>query len=603
MNRLPTPVLIYDGDCGICREWVDYWLALTGGAFTARPFQQAAADHPHIPLQEFEQAIQLVEPDGTVSSGAGATFRLYRGIAPWSLLLPLYRHVPGFRPLSEWAYGFLSRHRGLLAFLTHLFWGRNFQPVCYALTARVFLVLFGLLAFSAFVSFGVQAPALIGARGVLPLHNFLEAVHAALGLHGWVQVPTLFWLNASDTFIQLLCAAGAVLSLFIVFNLVTRTALLLVFLLYLSLVNAGQTFMNFQWDMLLLEACLLAIFVTRGSAIAAWLYRWLVFRFMFLGGVVKIVSRDPAWDSLTALNYHFETQPLPVPAAWFAHHLPETLLKTGVAATLFVELVLPFLVFAPRRFRMIAGWTFILFQGSIIATGNYNFFNLLTIALCLFLFDDAALRNTARMATGRMLRPAAGPLAAAPTTRFATAVLLCFTVPYLWISAEGVYRVVAGQRDLPVSSLTRTVAPCRCINTYGPFAVMTTARHEIVIEGSNDGAEWREYGFRYKPGALDRISGWIIPHQPRIDWQMWFAALSNADRQPWFRNLMVRLLQGGGPVPSMFRDNPFPDQPPLLVRALFYRYEFTTPAERAATGNWWKRRLVGEYHPPMRLQR
>lgn len=591
------PVLVYDGGCGICREWVDYWRALTGNAFDARAYQDAAADFPNIAPQEFERAIQLIEIDGSVSSGAEATFRLYRGIAPWSCLSFLYRWLPGFRQLSEFAYSFLSRRRGLLAGLTHFFWGRNIRPIRFTVTAWIFLRLLGLIYLAAFTSFGVQAQGLIGSEGLLPLQEYLAALSEHLGGAAWYRAPNVFWLGAGDAFIRGAWIAGCVFSVSLACGLFVRLSLVALYVLYLSLFYAGQAFMTFQWDLLLLETGFLAIFLPAGGPVIPWLYRWLVFRFMFLGGAVKILSGDPTWDNLTALTFHFETQPLPTPAAWYAHHLPVWVLMGLAAATFIVELILPFLILAPRRLRMFAGWCFIIFQCAIIITGNYNFFNLLTICACLFLFDDTAVSSVLPARLSTRLEPLASRSPSVP----AAAALGLFAILILYVSSESIVRYLGGDRDAQVSPVTRVLSPCQCVNTYGPFAVMTTRRHEIIIEGSADSINWREYAFRYKPGTVSKITGWIVPHQPRLDWQMWFAALSRPERQPWFRNLLARLLLASDPVVGLLESTPFSDAPPTAVRALFYRYQFTTPAERSRSGNWWKRELVGEYHPAVRL--
>jgi predicted DCC family thiol-disulfide oxidoreductase YuxK len=593
------PVFVFDGDCGICREWVEYWRELTGAAFAFRPFQEAAADYPRVPREEFARSVQLIRPDGTKSSGAEATFALYRGVFPQSALPFLYRWLPGFAPLSEFCYEFLSQRRGLLAFLTHLCWGRGFRPVRYDITAWIFLRLLGLIYLAAFLSFGAQAQGLVGSDGILPAAPHFEALHARFGRLAWYYAPSLFWLHAGDTTIAAVWLIGAALSVALVVNAATRLVLPALFVLYLSIYYAGQTFMSFQWDLLLLEAGFLAVFLPRGVPVVVWLYRWLAFRFMLLGGAVKIVSRDPSWDSLSALQYHFETQPLPTIAAWYAHQLPDWFLSASAAATLIIELLIPFLVFCPRRFRMLAAGCFILLQVLIILTGNYNFFNLLTIAICLFLLDDTALRRLLPAPFGQRLESRRAP-PASPWGRLVLATL-AFTV--IFVSTESMWRLLGSVRDRAPSALTRALDPCSCINNYGPFAIMTRVRNEIVIEGTTDGREWREYELRYKPGDLSRITGWIIPHQPRLDWQMWFAALSTADRQPWFRNLLARILTGSRPVLGLLESDPFADSPPLAVRAMFFRYEFTTFDERRVSGHWWKRTPAGEYHPPMRLRR
>jgi len=590
-------VLVYDGDCGICKEWVDYWQSLTGHRVDYRPYQEVADQYEGISLESFQQSIQLIEPDGTVSSGAKATYMLYRGIHPYSILSFLYKYLPGFGLLSETGYRFFSGHRGLLAFITHLFWGRHFRPPEYSLVTRIFLIALGLIYFSAFFSFLMQAQGLIGSHGILPLHYYLDRLTEYYGDWAWLNAPMIFWFNASNPVIQFTCIAGCLVALLLIFNVLRESALILLYILYLSLYYAGQTFMTFQWDILLLEAGFLAIFIGQGSRIIVWLYRWLVFRFIFLGGLVKLLSRDPAWDSLTALNYHFETQPLPTPLAWYAHQLPESLLMTLVAITLFVELVVPFFIFSTRRFRFIAAWLIIIFQTGIILTGNYNFFNLLTISMCVFLFDDAAI---SRCYPSRLMTPAVSGMLTQLNAGFFLRSILALVIIYT--SSEKLAPYVWPGINNEFSVITRVISPFNIVNNYGPFAIMTTERNEIIVEGSSDGINWQEYRFRYKPGELDKPLRWIIPHQPRVDWQMWFAALSNPDRQIWFKRLLYQCLEGEREVLKLFEYNPFKGSPPKYIRAQMYRYEFTSADERAQTGHIWKRSFIKVYFPAIYLQ-
>ena len=359
--------------------------------FKYHPYQEIVDEFPAISSEDCARAIHLVEANGSVSKGAEATYRLYRGSHPQSLLLVLYEYLPGFKSVSEFFYKFFSSHRGLLAFITHLFWGRNFQPSCYQLISSLFLRLLGLVYSIAFVSFYLQAGALIGSDGVLPIEYFLNLVMEQYGTGSYLRLPTLFWFSHADVFINTVCITGIIFSVVLMAGYLKTISLILLYLLYLSLVNAGQAFMSFQWDLLLLECGFLAIFLPWGSRIIVWCFRWLVFRFMFLAGVVKIASNDPTWDSLTALTYHFETQPLPSPLSWYTHHLPEAVLMTATGLSLFIELLIPFLIFTPRNIRHLAGMIFIFFQIIILLTGNYNFFNVLTIFMILFLFDDAAI--------------------------------------------------------------------------------------------------------------------------------------------------------------------------------------------------------------------
>jgi predicted DCC family thiol-disulfide oxidoreductase YuxK len=597
VSQSKLPILIYDGDCEICCEWINYWKKLTGENISYRPYQDVHENYPDIPLENFEKAIQFVDIDESIKSGAAATFSIYKNVQAHSFLDWFYHHLPGFSLLSELFYNFFSQHRGLLSFFTHLFWGRNREPASYQLTTQIFLRLLGCIYLAAFVSFAVQILGLIGSEGVLPLELYLPQLKQHYGTSAYWQTPMLFWFYLSDKFLLLSCITGAFFSVLLIFNLFQRFALVLLYLLYLSLFYAGQTFMAFQWDLLLLEAGFLAIFLLSGSRLVVWLYRWLIFRFMLLGGLVKIISQDPNWDGLTALNFHFETQPLPTLFAWYAHHLPDILLMTGVAITLFIELVLPFLIFFPRRFRLLAAFCFILFQSLIILTGNYNFFNLLTIFICLFLFDDAAIKSCLPFSVITRLENHSQYKF---RKTFAYAFIPVAAV-LLISSAEQMNILLQANRQSSLSLISTVISPWHIVQNYGPFAVMTTVRHEIIIEGSNDGNNWLEYHFKYKPGDVSQAPKWVTPHQPRLDWQMWFAALSQPENNPWFDNLLYRLLSNSEPVKKLFAHNPFPETAPKLIRARYYEYNFTSPSEKKIDRNWWTRKLIAEYSSAVRL--
>ncbi len=592
----PRPTLIYDGDCGICKRWVGYWAGLTGAQVIYRPYQEAAKDYPGIPLDSFRRAIQFVDHDGQVYSGAAATYRVLRHAQGRRIWWWLYARVPGFAPVSEWAYGFFARRRDVLTRVTTLLWGAALEPDRYDLVRWIFLRGLGLIYFAAFASLAVQILGLVGEAGVLPLDSFLRMVREQAGIRAYELVPTLFWLNASDTTLVAGGVAGMALALLVVSGIAVRPALVGLFALYLSYVYAGQVFMTFQWDLLLLEAGFLAIFLNGGSRIIVWLYRWLLFRYLFMAGAAKLVSGDPTWRSLTALEYHFETQPLPTPLAWYAAHLPHWILVGATAATLIVEVGVVFLIFAPRRLRAVAAWCVMGLQILIALTGNYNFFNLLTMLLCLFLADDAALRGAfpARLAARVAERaPRAG--------RMATTIAVVIVLTVVPVGVNQVWRLLSGGSLPLVDALTDVVSPLLIVNPYGLFAVMTTTRPEIVVEGSDDGQEWREYEFRYKPGATSRRPPWNIPHQPRLDWQMWFAALGDDRQEPWFVSFLRRLLENSAPVLSLLAGNPFPDHPPRYVRAMLYEYRFADAKTHAATGQWWVRRRAGSFFPAVSL--
>jgi hypothetical protein len=341
----------------------------------------------------------------------------------------------------------------------------------------------------------------------------------------------------------------------------------------------------------------LALLLTLAPQVGIWLLRWLLFRFMFMSGVVKLLSGDPNWWNLSALSYHFLTQPLPTPLAWYAAHLPLRVLEFGTAATFFVELVLPFLIFCPRRLRFVAAWGILLLQSCILLTGNYNWFNLQTMVLCLSLFDDAAL---ARILPRRYSEPlmAQGEPAAAP--KAVTATVATLAVPIVLCGLVEMDARFGGSPPALAQSLDELIEPFHIVSAYGLFAVMTTRRDEIVIEGSADGVTWREYEFRYKPGDLGRRPPWNIPHQPRLDWQMWFAALDDPQRLRWFWRFLQKVLENEPTVMALLERNPFADKPPLYVRAQLYDYTYSDRAEKAR-GLWWRRRLLSLYFPEARL--
>jgi hypothetical protein len=459
------------------------------------------------------------------------------------------------------------------------------------------LRLFGLIYLSAFVSFGVQALGLIGGRGILPLAELVDVIGKQAGIERFILMPMLFWANSSDLAIQAVCWTGAGLSLLLVFNLLPRLSLLLLFVLYLSLLYGGQVFMSYQWDAFLLEAGFLALLLCFAKAPGLWLLRWLLFRFMFMSGAVKLLSADPNWWNLSALSYHFFSQPLPTPLAWYAAHLPPPVLRVLTGGLFFVELILPFLIFCPRRLRFFGAFGILLLQSCIFLTGNYNWFNLQTMLLCLLLFDDAALQKILPQPMVRMLsaRVQRNPSRAVSRLVGALGLLLVFC------SLVQMDMRFGGNPPAVAREIDRLIEPMRMVSSYGLFAVMTTQRDEIVIEGSQDGVEWHEYEFRYKPGDVARRPPWNIPHQPRLDWQMWFAALDDPRRVSWLTRFLERLLENEPAVTALLKRNPFADKPPQYIRAQFYEYTFAG-AEEKSQGIWWQRRPLGLYFPIVRLK-
>ena len=595
----PKPILIFDGDCTFCRYWVDYWEKITRSQVEYKPYQDVAANYPSIPLDAFKEAVQYVTPNGQVASGAEASFLTLSHAPGKGGWLWVYRHVPGFAFIAEKSYTFISTHRSFFYSVSRLLWGNPLEPASYNLVSWLFLRGLGLLFFFAFFSFGLQALGLIGSQGIIPVANLVNAAGSQLGLERYWLLPMVFWLNASDLMIQLTCWCGAILALLLVFNIYPRLCLLLMYVLYLSLIVAGQTFMTFQWDLFLLEAGVIAIFLVSYTTAGIWLLRWLLFRFILAAGLVKLLSGDNNWWNCSALSYHFFTQPLPTPIAWYAQQLPTDLLCTVAFLVLFIELVLPFFIFLPRRLRFIAAYGILCMQIGITVTGNYNFFNLQTMLLCLVLFDDAALRHLLPASFSRFIARKSPTAVPGKFLGYLTYIFAVFTIFFSIIQFQLRF---TGHTFAPALWIQQQVSPLQLVNTYGPFAVMTTNRMEIIIEGSDDEIHWREYEFKYKPGDVYQRPPWNIPHQPRLDWQMWFAALSAPRNNPWFYSFLQRLLENSPTVTALLKTNPFPDQPPKYVRALFYEYQFTTPKEKSKTGAWWTRKLIQFYLPSIHLQ-
>ena len=493
----------------------------------------------------------------------------------------------------------------------------------YLLARWVFLRLLGLTYLIAFVSLATQATGLVGAEGILPVGDYLDRLRDTYGADAYRRFPTLLWLSSSDPTLTALCWLGALLSVALILGLAPVPVLTALWVSYLSLSIGGQTFLGFQWDTLLLETGLLAcFFAPRGrcprltteappSPLACWLLWWLLFRLMFLSGITKIASGDPTWADWTALTHHYETQPLPLWSGWYLHQLPEGIHRLATGGMFIVELLLPWAIFTPvrwRRTRLAACAGLVCLQVAIGLTGNYGFFSILSVVLCLTLVDDHAWRRVLprqlaerAQTVARQPRPRGGwrtPLVALGAT-------VLFALGGLTFAREISGTLARGrQRSLDLSwsdQVVGWVQPLRSINGYGLFRVMTVERPEIVIEGSADGDTWSEWDLRWKPGDPQRRPGLVAPHQPRLDWQLWFAALDPRGEAYWLQPLMTRLLAGTPAVTALMGDSPFDDTPPRYLRLAYYDYRFTTPSERGETGAWWHRQFIDVLTPPISL--
>ncbi|HSD67705.1 MAG TPA: lipase maturation factor family protein [Vicinamibacteria bacterium] len=622
---MDRPCLVWDGDCGFCRRSVERLRLSLGERVAFEPYQTAHPRFPEIPVAAFRAAVHLVEPDGRVSRGAEAVFR---ALAYGDSRLPLaaYRQLPGFAAASEWVYRLVADHRPLFSRLVDLLLGDLVGPPRFRLTRAVFLRLLALVYLAAFLSLGSQVHGLVGERGILPARELLTAVRQARGGEAFWRLPTLGWLGAGDTALDVLCYGGAAAAFLAFLGLAQGPLLAACWALYLSLVHLGGEFLSYQWDVLLVETGFVALLLAPWAHLrprwpgdepdppgaAIWLLRLLLFKLMFGSGLTKLTWGDPAWRGLTALTYHYWTQPIPTPLAWYASHLPRAVQILSCAVLFTVELALPFLVFAPRRPRRIALVGFLALQALIAATGNYGFFNLLAAVLCVPLVDDRAWPAALRT---RLLGDAPpGPAERPPRARrlavtALAAVVALLSVPPLVDAFHTGYW--SRHPDDPLLRLAEAASPLLLGNSYGLFRTMTTTRPEIEIQGSADGRTWRAFAFRYKPGDPARAPGFFPPHMPRLDWQMWFAALRAEGLAPdpaaaaawvegedvWLGRLLVALLRGEAQVLELLGPPPLGGERPRSVRLVLWQYRFTEEG-----GAWWARRPVGVLLGPLVLR-
>jgi len=459
-----------------------------------------------------------------------------------------------------------------------------------ALVRDLFLRLLGVVFVVAFLSLLAQVTVLVGEHGLLPAREYLRTAQ------GFLDAPTVFWLGCGDGTLRAGAVLGALLGVGLACGIAPRWCLAALWALYLSYVTIGQEFLSFQWDNLLLESALLALFVAPGGIrprapaaphpLAVFLMLWLVFRLHVESGAAKLLLGDPTWRDLTAMVTYYETAPLATWVGWYAHQMPLWAHKVCGFYMYVVELGLPLLMWGPAPARAVTFVGMLVMQIGVILTGNYGFFNYLSIALLLFVLDD---RQVARV-LGRLARTRADttPRPASPVLLVGAPLLVALSVlqfaPFLTPSRR---------LDPLLFRVQRVLDTYRSVNAYHLFAHMTLVRREAVIEGSADGATWQPYEFRYKPGDVDRPPPFVAPHQPRVDFQLWFLLLGGRPGARYFDTLLQRLLTEPATFQPLFARDPFPDAPPQLVRVAIYRYRFTDARTRRATGAWWRRDLEG----------
>lgn len=444
----------------------------------------------------------------------------------------------------------------------------------------------------AFINALNQFPALLGENGLLPLPNILPKLT-------FRRKPSIFNWFYSDRFFRFIVWIGISLSIVAISGLadmgpfwVTMIVWLLVWLIYLSIVNVGLVFYGFGWESMLLEAGFYAIFLGPASwsapIMVIWIYCWMVFRVEFGAGLIKMRG-DPCWRKLSCLNYHHETQPMPNPLSWFFHQLPESLHKMETLGNHTVQLVLVWGLFFPQPIAAFSAGAIILTQSYLILSGNYSWLNWLTIILAISGISDSVVHALFGIA----------PIEAALIPSYFKWLTLFLSFIVIYLSFEPIKNMLSSNQKMNLS-----FNPLHLVNTYGAFGSVTKQRYEVIIEGTSDlyvsaDTDWKEYDFKGKPGDVKRCPPVVSPYHLRLDWQLWFAALSpRPNRHSWFLPLVEKLLQNDEAVLGLIRKNPFPDNPPKFVRARLFRYRFTSIGERRITGNWWKREFVQPYLMP-----
>ena len=493
------------------------------------------------------------------------------------------------------------------------------EASCRLIPRWLFLRALGAIYFSAFFALYFQIHGLIGPDGILPAGSYLQAVAQALG--PWQRIwyaPTLLWWSAGRGMLSLLSWAGMIASLLLVLNLWNRAMLLACFVLFLSFVSSAQDFSGYQSDGMLLEAGFISLFFApRGfwpglgrshppSRAGTSLLLWEWFRIYFESGVVKLQSGDPQWRNFTAVDEYYQNGPLPTWIGWYVQHLPHWFHAATVYATLALELGLVWMMFLPRRWRIVCFLIVTLWQIGVILTANYAFLNYLVLSLALLLLDDRfILRVLPARWSARLSTPAKStPAAAEPGTGWdrlrrpwKIAKLFMSSLMLSWIFYATTAQMFMGS-FLPTWPII-ALEPFRIANRYGLFAVMTHGRYEIEFQGSDDGQNWVVYPFRYKPQEVNRAPRIYAPYQPRFDWNLWFASLGSWRDYTIVPNTEVLLLRNDQDVLELFAGNPFPQQPPNQIRVLLWQYWFTPMAEKRQTGLWWRRQLLGLYAPTL----
>ena len=506
------------------------------------------------------------------------------------------------------------------ASVVRLLFDSRFGPSDRFLSRWIFLRAFGLIYFSAFFPLAFQIRGLIGPTGILPASEYLKSVAEQLGYSRYWYVPTVLWFSSGSHMLNGLCWIGMAAAVLLVLNIWPRGMLAICFVCFLSFVSAAREFSGYQSDGMLLEAGFLSLFLapsgfrpglaaTRPPVRAAfYLLLWEWFRIYFESGVVKLTGGDPEWRTFTAMDDYYQNGPLPTWIGWYVQHFPHWFHAATAFSTLALELILVWTVFLPRPFRIALFFVVTPWQIGIILTANYTFLNYLVLILAFLLLDDRFLTKVfpAKWNQPLPVSPMTPLVPSTPTGIRSWLGGLCvalLAVLLSWIFYASAALMLWTITPAPLPTLpVALLDPFRIANRYGLFAVMTRGRYEIEFQGSSDGQTWVAYPFRHKPQELNKPPGLYAPYQPRLDWNLWFASLGEWRDNPLVLRAQKRLLSNDPDVLALFAANPFPQRPPLQVRAVLYQYWFASMAEKKERGLWWRRELLGLYAPAIQLE-
>lgn len=609
----PRSLVIFDGHCNFCRFWVERCRQIGGEPMDFIESQNVGAAYPEIPQAVFDRAVVFIEKDGTVLEAGDAMMRIMRTSPRWGWLAALIMAIAPLRALMRWSYRRVASNREAFSALTRWSWGPDPTPSTYAVARRLFAHGLGVVFFCAFASLLVQVRALIGAQGIQPAAELLNASHAQHGAQAFLELPTLLWASASDTALICFGVAGLLVSIVLALGRAPGLCSLLLWLLYLSFATVASPFLDLPLDRLLLETALAATLLlpwrifpvwrltTRLNTLGRWFLWWLLFRFVFEAGVQKFIGGDPSARGLGFMDHYYETQLLPASTSWWLHQLPGWAHHTEAVLALAIELLAPLTLLLPRRIRHLGAYAIIAQAVALFLTGNHGFLPLLTVVLALLWFDDLHWPERLRLRFVRRARPPVHldnpgwpnyilePIAG--VAFFLTALIFatnCWPRLY-W--------------PVPVRILYSAVAPFRSLNMYGPAYAPHAERLELLLEGTDNGHSWEAFEFWYKPGNPWEPPALAFLHQPRLDTILARAARAPLDEKreaAGLRHIVAPFLQGSPEALGLLRWNPFKSQPPTWIRGMLYDYRFTHFGEGRA---YWTREPKDLYFKPVTLKK